>query len=97
MNLKTFQKKTNRRLNYFIKILILETLLRKILKCLISGNISKLGGLKKFCYFEQINDIIDDENKLKINENIKLFLNKLAISETNLQLFKLLNGTRTCT
>ena len=54
------------------------------------ANISKLGGLKKSSVIlNKLNDIIDDENKLKINENIKLFLNKLAISGNKLAIVQI--------
>ena len=54
------------------------------------ANISKLGGLKKSSVIlNKLNDIIDDENKLKINENIKLFLNKLANSGNKLAIVQI--------
>ena len=54
------------------------------------ANISKLGGLKKSSVIlNKLNDIIDDENKLKINENIKLFLNKLAVSGNKLAIVQI--------
>ena len=54
------------------------------------ANISKLGGLKKSSVIlNKLNDIINDENKLKINENIKLFLNKLAISGNKLAIVQI--------
>ena len=45
------------------------------------SNTSKLGGLKKSSnIISKLNDLIDEENKLKINEKIKMFLNKSALS-----------------
>jgi len=45
------------------------------------ANTSKLGGLKKSLnIINKLNDLIDEENKLKINEKIKIFLNKSALS-----------------
>ncbi len=45
------------------------------------ANTSKLGGLKKSSnIINKLNDLIDEENKLKINEKIKIFLNKSALS-----------------
>ena len=42
---------------------------------------SKLGGLKKSSnIISKLNDLIDEENKVKINEKIKMFLNKSALS-----------------
>ena len=45
------------------------------------ANTSKLGGLKKSSnIIDKLNDLIDEENKLKINEKIKMFLSKSALS-----------------
>ena len=45
------------------------------------ANTSKLGGLKKSSnIINKLNDLIDEENKLKINEKIKIFLSKSALS-----------------
>ena len=45
------------------------------------ANTSKLGGLKKSSnIISKLNDLIDEENKVKINEKIKMFLNKSALS-----------------
>jgi len=45
------------------------------------ANTSKLGGLKKSSnIISKLNDLIDEENKVKINEKIKVFLNKSALS-----------------
>ena len=45
------------------------------------ANTSKLGGLKKSSnIINKLNDLIDEENKLKINEKIKMFLSKSALS-----------------
>ena len=45
------------------------------------ANISKLGGLKKSLnIISKLNDLIDEEDKLKINEKIKKFLDKSALS-----------------
>ena len=45
------------------------------------ANTSKLGGLKKSSnIIDKLNDLIDEENKVKINEKIKMFLNKSALS-----------------
>ncbi len=54
------------------------------------ANISKLGGLKKSSnILNKLNDLIDDENKLKINEDIEKFLNKLALSGNKLAIIQL--------
>ena len=45
------------------------------------ANTSKLGGLKKSLnIISKLNNLIDEENKLKINEKIKVFLNKSALA-----------------
>ena len=45
------------------------------------ANTSKLGGLKKSSnIISKLNDLIDEENKVIINEKIKMFLNKSALS-----------------
>ena len=45
------------------------------------ANTSKLGGLKKSSnIISKLNDLIDEENKFKINEKIKMFLSKSALS-----------------
>ena len=49
------------------------------------ANTSKLGGLKKSSnIINKLNDLIDEENKLKINEKIKMFLSKSALSGNKL-------------
>ena len=54
------------------------------------ANTSKLGGLKKSSnILNKLNDLIDDENKLKINEKIKIFLNKLALSGNKLAIVQI--------
>ena len=54
------------------------------------ANTSKLGGLKKSSnILDKLNDFIDDENKLKINEKIKIFLNKLAITGNKLAIVQI--------
>ena len=54
------------------------------------ANTSKLGGLKNSSnILDKLNDLIDDENKLKINEKIKLFLNKLAITGNKLAIIQI--------
>ncbi len=54
------------------------------------ANTSKLGGLKKSLNLISIlNDLIDDENKLKINEKIKIFLNKSALSGNKLAIVQI--------
>ena len=46
---------------------------------------SKLGGLKKSSdILDKLNNLIDDENRFKINEKIKIFLEKLALSGNKL-------------
>ena len=54
------------------------------------ANTSKLGGLKKSSnIISKLNDLIDEENKLKINEKIKIFLNKFALSGDKLAIVQI--------
>ena len=54
------------------------------------ANTSKLGGLKKSSnIISKLNDLIDEENKLKINEKIKMFLNKSALSGDKLAIVQI--------
>ena len=54
------------------------------------SNTSKLGGLKKSSnIISKLNDLIDEENKLKINEKIKLFLNKSALTGDKLAIVQI--------
>ena len=54
------------------------------------ANTSKLGGLKKSSnIISKLNDLIDEENKLKINEKIKKFLNKLALAGNKLAIVQI--------
>ena len=54
------------------------------------ANTSKLGGLKKSSnIINKLNDLIDEENKLKINEKIKIFLNKLALAGNKLAIVQI--------
>ena len=54
------------------------------------ANTSKLGGLKKSSnILDKLNDFIDDENKFKINEKIKIFLEKLALSGDRLAIIQI--------
>ena len=54
------------------------------------SNTSKLGGLKKSSnIINKLNDLIDEENKLKINEKIKIFFNKLALSGNKLAIVQI--------
>ena len=54
------------------------------------ANTSKLGGLKKSSnIISKLNDLIDEENKLKINEKIKIFLNKNALSGDKLAIVQI--------
>tara|TARA_Y200000002_G_C22463481_1_gene571421 strand:- start:86 stop:706 length:621 start_codon:yes stop_codon:yes gene_type:complete len=54
------------------------------------ANTSKLGGLKKSSnMINKLNDLIDEENKLKINEKIKIFLNKSALSGDKLAIVQI--------
>ena len=54
------------------------------------ANTSKLGGLKKSLnIINKLNDLIDEENKLKINEKIKIFLNKSALAGDKLAIVQI--------
>ena len=54
------------------------------------ANTSKLGGLKKSSnIISKLNDLIDEENKLKINEKIKIFLNKSALGGNKLAIVQI--------
>ena len=54
------------------------------------ANISKLGGIKKSSIvLNKLNDLIDNENKIKINEKIRKFLNKLALSGNKLAIVQI--------
>ena len=54
------------------------------------ANTSKLGGLNKSSnIISKLNDLIDDENKLKINEKIKIFLNKFALAGDKLAIVQI--------
>ena len=54
------------------------------------ANTSKLGGLKKSSnILDRLNNVIDDENKFKIHEKIKVFLNKLALSGNKLAIVQI--------
>ena len=54
------------------------------------ANTSKLGGLKKSSnIISKLNDLIDEENKLKINEKIKIFLNKSALAGDKLAIVQI--------
>tara|TARA_B100001027_G_scaffold22031_1_gene12993 strand:- start:535 stop:1125 length:591 start_codon:yes stop_codon:yes gene_type:complete len=54
------------------------------------ANTSKLGGLKKSSdILDKLNNLIDDENKFKINGKIKLFLEKLALSGNKLAIIQI--------
>ena len=54
------------------------------------ANTSKLGGLKKSSnIINKLNDLIDEENKLNINEKIKKFLNKSALSGDKLAIVQI--------
>ena len=54
------------------------------------ANTSKLGGLKKSSnILNKLNNLIDDENKFKINEKIKIFLEKLALSGDKLAIVQI--------
>ena len=51
---------------------------------------SKLGGLKKSSdILDKLNNLIDDENRFKINEKIKIFLEKLALSGDKLAIIQI--------
>ena len=54
------------------------------------ANTSILGGLKKSInLISKLNDLIDEENKLKINEKIEIFLNKSALSGDKLAIVQI--------
>ena len=54
------------------------------------ANTSKLGGLKKSSFIlDKLDNLIDDENKFKINEKIKIFLEKLALSGNKLAIVQI--------
>ena len=54
------------------------------------ANTSKLGGLKKSSnIISKLNDLIDEENKLKINEKIKIFLSKIALAGDKLAIIQI--------
>lgn len=54
------------------------------------ANTSKLGGLKKSLnIISKLNDLIDEENKLKINEKIKIFLNESALAGNKLAIVQI--------
>ena len=54
------------------------------------ANTSKLGGLKKSLnIISKLNKLIDEENKLKINEKIKIFLNKSALAGNKLAIVQI--------
>ena len=54
------------------------------------ANTSKLGGVKKSSnILNKLNDLINDENKLIINEKIEKFLNKLALSGNKLAIVQI--------
>ncbi len=54
------------------------------------ANTSKLGGLKKSSnIISKLNDLIDEENKLKINEKIKIFLSKSALAGDKLAIIQI--------
>ena len=54
------------------------------------ANTSKLGGLKKSSnIISKLNDLIDEENKLRINEKIKIFLNKSALAGDKLAIVQI--------
>ena len=54
------------------------------------ANTSKLGGLKKSSnIISKLNDLIDEENKFKINEKIKIFLNKSALGGNKLAIVQI--------
>ena len=54
------------------------------------ANTSKLGGLKKSAnLISKLNNLIDEENKLKINEKIKIFLDKSALSGDKLAIVQI--------
>ncbi len=54
------------------------------------ANTSKLGGLKKSSnIISKLNDLVDDENKSKINEKIKMFLSKSALAGDKLAIVQI--------
>ena len=54
------------------------------------ANTSKLGGLKDSSnILDKLNNIIDDEYKSKINEKIKIFLEKLSLSGNKLAIVQI--------
>ena len=54
------------------------------------ANTSKLGGLKKSSdIISKLNDLIDEENKLKIHEKIETFLNKSALTGDKLAIVQI--------
>ena len=54
------------------------------------SNTSKLGGLKKSSnIINKLNNLIDEENKLKIKEKIKVFLNKSALAGDKLAIVQI--------
>ncbi len=54
------------------------------------ANTSKLGGLKKSSnVLDKLKNLIDDENKFKINEKVKIFLEKLANSGDKLAIIQI--------
>ena len=54
------------------------------------ANTSKLGGLKKSSIIiNKLNDLIDNEDKIKINEKIREFLEKLALSGNKLAIVQI--------
>ena len=54
------------------------------------SNTSKLGGLKKSSnIINELNNLIDEENKLKIKEKIKVFLNKSALAGDKLAIVQI--------
>ena len=54
------------------------------------ANTSELGGLNKSSIIlNKLNDLINDENKLRINEKIERFLKKLALSGNKLAIVQI--------
>ena len=54
------------------------------------ANVSKLGGLKKSSdIIDKLNNSIDDENKFKINEKVRTFLNELALNGDKLAIVQI--------
>ena len=67
-----------------------EIITQDFVKSYFWANISKLGGLKNSSnILNKLNDLIDDESKLKINEDIEKFLNKLALSGNKLAIVQI--------